>query len=822
MKTIIILLITFFLSHTIQSQSIGDYKSVVNNGNWDDHLTWDVWDGSQWLLSSDYPGQSSGTGNVTISDGISVNVNTTPANSIGSLVMEQGSTSTYLLINLGGSLTVTGAITIQGPNGGGACNKYVTVYTGGQLTAGSITMLSPTGGTYPQCALDIEGGTVNMNGNITMNYTGIWQHNVISMLGSGPSTLNMNSGTITGGEFINSLGTIAFNNPIAQTIAAYPYRNLIINSGGTTLANAVNLSNDISISGNLTVTANHALNLNGHTFTLNGNNAIATLNGNLYVEATGAALLATGTGSSMVINSQAQLHLLASASTMPTFSSYTIDPVDSYVMYEAPDAQVVYTGVDYGVLRLDGAGTKTATSNFHTYDLDIFGNATLFSNISGTGNINIERNLSFQLNGVLDGGDDNINMMGSINDGSISIPALGSRNFYNLVINKGNSKKTILSGGNINVNGMLSLTSGLFSIGTNTITLTNVLDANQLTGGDASSYIFATGAGRFVRNLQNVSTRKFPVGTATNYLPVSIWSVDAAGNYGVNVFEGATTNGTNAGSPFTDKSMIVDAIWNIDRLSGSGQATLRLYWQPGLEGAAFGSYNDNQIGISHYNGSSWDNAISTSTSNTSDFSEASFSSFSPFGIGFIGAPLPVKFGPVKAYEKQQGIQVDWKVYSEENISTYAVERSANGSSFSSIGSVASRNGSSAVDYGFFDASPLAGISFYRIRSVSKEGKSGLSSIVRMNLDKLTTGITLYPNPVINGILNLQTANLAKGTYTLHIFNSSGLQVMLQSFKHEGGALTLQPQFNNRMPAGIYSMDIELNGVKIESKKFTVQ
>lgn len=532
--------------------------------------------------------------------------------------------------------------------------------------------------------------------------------------------------------------------------------------------------------------------------------------------------MGSGANSTLIIHSGGQLHLLApGGTTLPGFSNYQINATDGYVVYGAADDQPV-GAIEYGILCIAGGGTKTVTGHFITNDLLIKDNATLFSNIAGTGNIEVERQLSFTNNGALNSGDDTLSMMGSVDDGTINVPAAESRNLFNLVINKGAAKKVILTGGDLDISGGLSLSNGLFDIAANKVTLSNATDASQLTGGSASSYVIASGTGRLIRKLQNSLTQTFPVGTAGNFLPATVYSYTSPGDYAVNVYEGATTNGLNSGTAIADKSCIVDAVWNIERLSGSGSATIGLYWKTGLEGACFSGYPDGLIGISHYNGSSWDNAIQSSASNSSDYVIADFSSFSPFGIGKIGYPLPVKFGSIRAYEKQQGIQIDWNIYSEDKISNYMVERSANGSIFSSIGSVASRNSITATDYGFFDASPLAGTSFYRIRSIDLDGKSGISGIVRVSLDKKNAGITLYPNPVFNRTMMLQSANLAKGNYTLRIFNASGVQVMQQSFVHAGGALTFQPQLNNSMPAGMYNLDIECNGVKLETKKFTIQ
>ena len=78
------------------------------------------------------------------------------------------------------------------------------------------------------------------------------------------------------------------------------------------------------------------------------------------------------------------------------------------------------------------------------------------------------------------------------------------------------------------------------------------------------------------------------MGTATNYLPVTL-SPTTASSFEVNVFAGATADGTPNGTPLTaaQKLRMVDAVWNVVRTSGSGNADLTVSWPNALEGVDF-------------------------------------------------------------------------------------------------------------------------------------------------------------------------------------------------------------------------------------------
>ena len=140
--------------------------------------------------------------------------------------------------------------------------------------------------------------------------------------------------------------------------------------------------------------------------------------------------------------------------------------------------------------------------------------------------------------------------------------------------------------------------------------------------------------------------------------------------------------------------------------------------------------------------------------------------------------MPVKFGSIKAYEKQNGIQLDWKVYSENKVKNYEVERSADGRSYTTVGSLpALYNNTADGDYGFFDANPLPGTSYYRIKNNDLDGKSAYSIVIRVNRNKSIKGLSLYPNPVLNGIVLLQGSDLGRGNYKINIFGANGQEIL---------------------------------------------
>jgi hypothetical protein len=136
---------------------------------------------------------------------------------------------------------------------------------------------------------------------------------------------------------------------------------------------------------------------------------------------------------------------------------------------------------------------------------------------------------------------------------------------------------------------------------------------------------------------------------------------------------------------------------------------------------------------------------------------------------------------------------------------YEVERSSNSMSFSTIETLPARNNGSLNNYyNISDEQPLQGNNFYRIKAVDKDGIVSHSSIVSINtLGKVTSSVTIQPNPVSNKLLNLHLNYLAVGNYTIAITNIGGQQIYNQKVLHSGGNSMQQIQLPSYITRGIY-------------------
>lgn len=378
----------------------------------------------------------------------------------------------------------------------------------------------------------------------------------------------------------------------------------------------------------------------------------------------------------------------------------------------------------------------------------------------------------------------------------------------------------------VSISGSLNLSSGKLTIPAgNTVTVTN---GNTITGSgfSASKHIVmkvntSTGAKSLLRVSSLIGTTTLPIGNGTYYLPVTL-TTTAANDFSVGVFQGVTVNGTPNGTAFTtaQKKKIVDAVWIVNKNSGSGTVTMKLAWPSSLEGSSFPGLTDSDIGIAHFGGY-WESPLGSGSQSLKTVTRTGITNFSPFGVGQIGTPLPLKFGSIKVYEKNDDLNVNWTTYSEVNVDHFEIERSQTGQQFSMIGRTNAIGGERKTEYNWIDSSPLSGNSYYRIKEVDIDNSSKYSSVVRVDLGQSNSDLTLFPNPVIEKKLSIQVGRIEKGQYKISVTNLNGKTIYDQLLDHGGGVISQGIQLAADTAPGMYSLSITGNGVRL-FKQFVVK
>lgn len=155
-----------------------------------------------------------------------------------------------------------------------------------------------------------------------------------------------------------------------------------------------------------------------------------------------------------------------------------------------------------------------------------------------------------------------------------------------------------------------------------------------------------------------------------------------------------------------------------------------------------------------------------------------------FTISQAGALLPVTLTTFTATARQKSTLLNWQTASETGNYYFAVERSADGQTFTAIGEVAGAGTSQTVqEYTFTDNTPQPGTNFYRLRQVDFDGTATLSEVraVAFAIDNL---LRVYPNPVGRGAVTVQIPENLK-YQPLEVMTMDGRRVLKQSGELNG-------------------------------------
>ncbi len=391
--------------------------------------------------------------------------------------------------------------------------------------------------------------------------------------------------------------------------------------------------------------------------------------------------------------------------------------------------------------------------------------------------------------------------------------------FTNLTINNASG---VSLGNNVTTTGVLALTNGLLS--TSAANLLTMNAGSSYTGGNSNASfingpIAKLGATAFV----------FPVGKSGAGIRTIAISAPTASSTFTAEFLRANPNtvvGTNRAAGLANISYC--EYWTLDRTAGAGNASVTISWSAGSS-CSSAPYVGNlaTLKVAHWNGSIWlDEGQGANTGNTTAgtiTTAAALTSFSPFTLGSsaLDNALPVMFADVKGFERNNGVQIEWTNLTERDLTNYIVERSANGTNFSEIGQQTPRsNYNDKQTYSLFDAAPLAGTNFYRVKVLEIGGKIIYSKVIRVETAKSGQGFTLYPNPVKGNVVSVLINN-NPGQYTLKIATAGGQEVYSKRINHQGGSMTQTLELPSGVKPGVYNITISGANYR-EAKMFVVQ
>ncbi|MFZ1332555.1 MAG: T9SS type A sorting domain-containing protein [Flavobacteriales bacterium] len=171
-----------------------------------------------------------------------------------------------------------------------------------------------------------------------------------------------------------------------------------------------------------------------------------------------------------------------------------------------------------------------------------------------------------------------------------------------------------------------------------------------------------------------------------------------------------------------------------------------------------------------------------------------------WALAYEDSPLPISlihFGAVP--ENNRVVLCTWTTASQLNNDYFTVERSRDGTSYESIGTVAGAGTTNSVlHYAFNDPEPYEGVSYYRLRQTDFDGTTDLSEAVPVRIER-NVELVVFPNPN-NGQFTIQRTS-AEDPLFLEIFDSSGRLVQRLTMASEIERLSVDVP----LTSGMYSL-----------------
>ena len=164
--------------------------------------------------------------------------------------------------------------------------------------------------------------------------------------------------------------------------------------------------------------------------------------------------------------------------------------------------------------------------------------------------------------------------------------------------------------------------------------------------------------------------------------------------------------------------------------------------------------------------------------------------------------LPVTFVSFTAEEKEEEVILKWTSTNEMNSNYYIIERSADAVKFKSVDRTSSKGSNSGENhYSLVDKTPEAGMNFYRLKQVDKDGKVIYSQVVAVNRQKSLAGkVSVHPNPV-NKFMTLRVPDQEQ-VLSGRLINAEGRTILTLTGNVYQVNQTLNKQVT-KLKAGLY-------------------
>lgn len=180
--------------------------------------------------------------------------------------------------------------------------------------------------------------------------------------------------------------------------------------------------------------------------------------------------------------------------------------------------------------------------------------------------------------------------------------------------------------------------------------------------------------------------------------------------------------------------------------------------------------------------------------------------------------LPVVLTPLKGYYSHGVSYLFWSSLQESNSSHFEVQRSNDGVSFYNVGKVQAKSSSDTeVDYKFADIHTDAGVNYYRLKLLDKDGRFQYSNIFMVNVTITGINVTaVYPEPFADRI-SVSISSELQIRASVKLFDYTGKVLSSQQVMLNKGVTKFTIENLDKLTGGFYLIQVQA-GETVVTKK----
>ncbi len=186
--------------------------------------------------------------------------------------------------------------------------------------------------------------------------------------------------------------------------------------------------------------------------------------------------------------------------------------------------------------------------------------------------------------------------------------------------------------------------------------------------------------------------------------------------------------------------------------------------------------------------------------------------------------LPVRFTSISAVRNNdKTVTVKFDTQNEVNLQQYNIQYSSNAVNFATIATqLPTGNNGNGASYSYVDGHATAGTNYYRVQAMSNNGQAQYTAIAKVGPLSEMPGMSISPNPVSGGILNIRFANQPKGTYLIKVTNKIGQLMYTGSIQISNSNTIHSVQLDPNTAGGSYQVTITDGAGKWTTINFIVK